>query len=641
VSSVNPKARRPTKPPATPKKRRSISIAAKLTTGFAILVLLLLVGSGWSYYSLNQVMAQYEEILLHNVPVALAAKDLYGEMQAQAQQIMGYATSRDQKAVTAIRESQQRSQAAVSKLEEAATRDPKVNEFVTEIEKKRLVFNNMVNSSLQNGEDMDSYQLALAADSARNMGNAVGLLAGQLVTYLEEQERAAQTRANAATEQAVYVLTLIGAVSTLLGAGVSFFAYRTIARPLRNVANQLRQIAEGSGDLTAQLKVNSNDEIGQLGESFNNLVGGLSEMVRRVIVSSQEIHERCQGMIQMVSAVTSASTQVSGAMDVVAAGSQQQSQYSQNAASNLGELNQAIEQIASSAQHQAIQVQETTDTVRNMVHAMESVASTAAQMSATSDQAAKRAQDGAQILDTTLTGMNRIHERVSEAARRVQELGTYGGRIGEMLTVITDIAEQTNLLALNAAIEAARAGEQGRGFAVVAEEVRRLAERSSGSVKEIRVLVDSIRSGTRVAVTAMNESTEDVRQSVELSNQAGEALHQILQAVKETTQGIQYIHKAVQEMVSSGHVVSGAVQEIAAVTEENSAASEEMAAGAEQVYTAVTDLAGISESNGKAVEEVAASLSEVAGSVQTIERSLTELTDIAGVLRGLVAQFKV
>ncbi|MFZ5817408.1 MAG: methyl-accepting chemotaxis protein [Bacillota bacterium] len=627
--------------PAKQKRGRSISIAFKLTAGFAVLVVLLLVGSGWSYYSLNQVMSQYEEILAHNVPVALAAKDLYGEMQVQSQQIMGYATTREQKAVQAIKESQKRSGSAVAKLAEAAQRDPKVSGFVASIEEKRKIFNNMVNSSIQNGEEMDSYQLVLAAESTRNMGNAVGQLVGQLVTYLEDQARTAQTRAATAAEQAAYVLTLLGAVSTILGVAVSIFAYRTIAKPLRNVAEQLRQIAEGSGDLTRELKVNSADEIGMLGESFNKLVSGLSEMVRKVIVSSQEIHQRCQSMMEMVSSVTAASSHVSSAMDLVAAGSQRQTNSSQNAANNLEELNQAIEQIASSAQHQAIQVQETTDTVRQMVTNMESVASTAAQMSATSDQAARRAEEGAQILDTTLAGMQRIHERVSEAATRVQELGTYGGRIGEMLTVITEIAEQTNLLALNAAIEAARAGEQGRGFAVVAEEVRRLAERSSASVKEIRPLVESISKGTRAAVASMNESTEDVRQSVDLSNQAGEALGQILQAVKETTQGIQYIHRAVEEMVTSGRAVSGAVQEIAAVTEENSAASEEMAAGAEQVSQSVHDLASISESNSKAVEEVAASLGEVSGSVTTIQRSLTELTEIAGLLRGLVAQFKV
>jgi methyl-accepting chemotaxis protein len=131
-----------------------------------------------------------------------------------------------------------------------------------------------------------------------------------------------------------------------------------------------------------------------------------------------------------------------------------------------------------------------------MVTQMEGVASTTSQIAATSSTAASRAQEGAQIVDDTLDGMQRIQDRVLSAAERVKELGQYGGRIGEMLQVITEIADQTNLLALNAAIEAARAGAQGRGFAVVAEEVRRLAERSSASVKEIRLLVTSIKEGT-------------------------------------------------------------------------------------------------------------------------------------------------
>jgi methyl-accepting chemotaxis protein len=498
-----------------------------------------------------------------------------------------------------------------------------------------------VQASIGNSTDIEQYQLVLAADNARNMGDTVGQQVAELITRLQSDVKLAQEQSRAAARSAVVVLLIIAISSAVLGVAISLVAYRSVARPLRDLATQLSRVAAGSGDLTQQLRVTTNDEIGMLGESFNQLVAGLAAMVRQVIGSSEEIYQRCQAMAGVVQAVSGASESVAGAMNVVAIGSQDQNNSCVLASHSLAELNQATEQIADGAQHQASRVQDTTATVQAMVDSMEEMASTVAQMSAASDQAASQANAGARIVDDTLARMQRIRDQVLAAADRVKDLGRYGGSIGEMLQVITDIADQTNLLALNAAIEAARAGAQGRGFAVVAEEVRRLAERSAASVKEIRELVISIDQGTQQAVQAMANSSRDVEEGVELSNAAGGALTQILHAVEETTGGVQSIHGSIQEMLGSARTVSQAVQEMAAVTQENSAASEEMAASGVEVSMAMTELTKVSDGNGKAVEQVAASMGEVTDSVNSIAQSVTELTEIAGTLRGLVSQFKV
>src|SRR5690606_5043998 len=120
-------------------------------------------------------------------------------------------------------------------------------------------------------------------------------------------------------------------------------------------------------------------------------------------------------------------------------------------------------------------------------------------------------------------GMARISQAVADAAQRVQELGQQSQRIGEIVQLISDIADQTNLLALNAAIEAARAGEHGRGFAVVAEEVRKLAERSAESTREIAALVENIQLGVTEAVAAVQAGTQEAEVGSRLAVQAGEA----------------------------------------------------------------------------------------------------------------------
>lgn len=623
------------------RARRHVSIGVKLTGGFLLLVALLIGSALWSFRSLTEIQQSYEGLLTRTYPVALAAKDLNAEILGQAQQIMAFSATMDGRAVTAITASRGRVSEHLAMLESAAATDPTIAEPIAKIKERNVVFDRMVQNAIDNAEAIGQYQLILAADNARNVGNVLGQEVSTLVELLQGKVAAAQLSSQATARSSLSLLGLLGLASTILGVIISYVAWRTIALPLRNLAKELARIATGAGDLTVQLPTGRSDEIGLLGDSFNQLVNGLAAMVRQMITATQEIYERAAMINQVVQGVGGATESVAAAMDLVFDGSQQQSRQCEDASQALMELNEASEQIASGAQHQALRVQETTLIVQEMVAQMEGVAATTSQIRVTSTEASSRAQEGAQIVDDTLDGMHRIQERVASAAERVKELGHYGGRIGEMLQVITEIADQTNLLALNAAIEAARAGAQGRGFAVVAEEVRRLAERSSASVKEIRLLVASIKDGTQQAVDAIVQTTEDVSSSVQLSSRAGDSLNQILQAFTETITGIRSIHESTSGMVAAAHSVAEAVQEMAAVTQENSASSEEMAAGAAQVAKVMEDLTRVSSTNEEAVDQVSRSMGNVTGSVSAIASSVKELSEIAGTLRGLVDQFKV
>jgi methyl-accepting chemotaxis protein len=142
-------------------------------------------------------------------------------------------------------------------------------------------------------------------------------------------------------------------------------------------------------------------------------------------------------------------------------------------------------------------------------------------------------------------------------------------KISEITAVIDSIAFQTNLLALNAAVEAARAGEQGRGFAVVAAEVRNLAQRSSGSAKEIKRLIE--------------ESVGLVQSGSQLVGQAGSTMDEIMSAVKRVTEIVTAITTASQEQSMGIDQVNQAMAQIDRVTQQNAALVEEAAASAESL----------------------------------------------------------
>ncbi|MDR4495728.1 MAG: methyl-accepting chemotaxis protein [Nitrospirales bacterium] len=201
-----------------------------------------------------------------------------------------------------------------------------------------------------------------------------------------------------------------------------------------------------------------------------------------------------------------------------------------------------------------------------MVHGVSEHAQSAATLTREAD---REANNVGQVVTNTTTSMTRLAEIVGESQQKMKSLVQRSDEIGLVTNMIDEIADQTNLLALNAAIEAARAGEQGRGFAVVADEVRKLAERTTKSTKEITDMIRSMQDETRFAVGVMEKGTQETSSALGLVQQSSASLNRIIRSVNQVTDQMTQIAAATVQQSATTETIQQNIQEMAGVCQKN------------------------------------------------------------------------
>jgi len=230
--------------------------------------------------------------------------------------------------------------------------------------------------------------------------------------------------------------------------------------------------------------------------------------------------------------------------------------------SSSTELQAAANQQASGAKEQATAMTEISTTISELLATSRQIAESAQRVAHNAEETANAARTGHGTVDMTHESISSIRRQVDQIVSHMLELGKKSQEIGAVLDIVSELAEQTNILAINATIEAAGAGDAGKRFAVVAEEIRNLADRVGGSTKEVRVLIEDVRSAVNTTVMATETGSKAVDAGSRQFGDLASAFKQIASLVSTTTEAAREIELSTKQQSSAVEQVNLAVANV-------------------------------------------------------------------------------
>lgn len=383
-------------------------------------------------------------------------------------------------------------------------------------------------------------------------------------------------------------IIIVSIISLILALIITVFFISRQLKPLSAFMDAFRNMK--NGDLRDQVKMKDKylkrkDEIGVMAGIFNEMLAELKNLVIDIEEQAKNLNKSAEKMDQNSLEVNKGAEDIGSEVDELSAGSEEQLAQIEESKRNVQLLNQEIKKVDDNAE----------------------------EISQGAEEVLISIGKGNQTVSTSIDNINELHEETAEVVNLIQNLGVMSEEIGDILVLISDISNQTNLLALNAAIEAARAGEAGRGFSVVADEIRSLAEESTGAAEKIAKLIEKIQISVNKAVNSMDKNKELVETSVE--------------SIEDTND----IFKEIRNVSNNlGDAIDNVVERIGSMREES-----------ENVENAITDISKVTEDFASSSQHISTAAEEQAGSTDEILKTAVELKTMSEKLIANINDFRV
>ncbi|WP_052190908.1 methyl-accepting chemotaxis protein [Chitinibacter sp. ZOR0017] len=514
-----------------------LTIAAKITLGFVVMIVLIIAVGLAGLMGLRQSANVVQELLSTDLEYGIAMnelgenvlhlrrfeKDLFINL-SNPEKVKEYKTKWDKTLGDA--------KAALDKAAPVANDERKkaIAELQTGLDDYAKAFNEVAGevaagkyaSTGEANQAFDKHKAVVrklgedSAEHAKEAMTAVKAIAGKV-----EAQRAA-------TNQITIVLLLLAIAAAVIAAVV---ISRSVRQPLNQMQRDIDEM-DRTGHIGRRLTANQHDEIGQTSTALNRLFTGMCEVIGLANRNSGELLSAAR------------------------------------------ELTNASEQIAQASRQQAEASASTAAAVEQMSVSVNMIADNTLTMESEAREASVTASEGTAIAKKAAVEINQIADSINRSSETIVQLNQRSDEIGSIAMVIKDIADQTNLLALNAAIEAARAGDLGRGFAVVADEVRKLAERTTQATVEITSKIDSVQRDTSLAAEGMRSAGQLVESGVRSTESVADALSAIENVTRRSVEHIGSISGAIKEQSIASQEIARNVEKIAQVSEENHSAAE-------------------------------------------------------------------